>query len=98
MNENLPNYNALKKFISNGGFVVLTSQTIFGRVHKDVYVNCRRLAKIGIIFGEDMLTDAAYIKLAWLLGNYEKEEVKKLITKNLRGEINERLMEDEFLA
>lgn len=94
--ENLPNYNALKKFIKTGGIVVLTSQCVFGRVHKDIYTNCRRLADIGVIFGEDMLTETAFIKLAWLLSNYKKEEAKKLITENLRGEINTRI-KDEFL-
>ena len=94
---NLPNYEALKKFISKGGVVVLTSQCIFGKVHKDIYANCRRLADIGVIFGEDMLTDTAFVKLAWLLGNYPKEKVKELITENLRGEINERITVDEFL-
>jgi len=44
-----------------------------------------------------MLTETAFIKLAWLLGNYKKEEAKKLITENLRGEINERVLKDEFL-
>lgn len=95
--ENIPNYNALKKFIESGGIVVLTSQCIFGRVHKDIYTNCRRLADMGIIFGQDLLTETAFVKLAWLLGNYKKDEVKDLMTKNLRGEINERLMKDEFL-
>lgn len=86
--ENLPNYEELKKFIKEGGVVVLTSQCIFGRVHKDIYTNCRRLAEIGIIFGEDMITETAFIKLAWLLGNYKKAEAEKLITENLRGEIS----------
>jgi len=95
--ENLPNYESLKKFIDSGGVVVMTSQCIFGRVHEHIYTNTRRLGKIGIIFGQDMLTDTAFFKLAWLLGNYPKEEVEKLMTKNLRGEINDRLMEDEFL-
>ncbi|MDP6139427.1 MAG: Glu-tRNA(Gln) amidotransferase subunit GatD [Candidatus Woesearchaeota archaeon] len=95
--ENIPNYNALKKFINSGGVVVLTSQCIFGAVHGDIYVNCRRLGNIGAIFGKDMLPETAFIKLAWLLGNYKKDEVKELLTKNLRGEINERLMKDEFL-
>ena len=94
---NLPNYEALKKFIDKGGVVVLTSQCIFGKVHENIYTNCRRLADIGVIFGEDMLTDTAYVKLAWLLGNYPKEKVKELIVKNLRGEINERVLVDEFL-
>ena len=95
--ENIPNYNALKKFINSGGVVVLTSQCIFGAVHGDIYVNCRRLGNVGAIFGKDMLPETAFIKLAWLLGNYKKDEVKELLTKNLRGEINERLMKDEFL-
>ncbi len=88
--ENLPNYEALKEFIKQGGIVVLTSQCIFGRVHPDIYANCRRLRYIGVIFGEDMLTETAHIKLAWLLGSYKPEEVKQLIAKNLKGEITER--------
>lgn len=95
--ENLPNYNALKKFIDIGGVVVLTSQCIFGKVHQDIYSNCRRLADIGIVFGEDMLTETAFVKLAWLLGNYKKDEVVKLIRENLRGEINLRIQLDEFI-
>ena len=94
---NLPNYEALKKFIKNDGVVVLTSQCIFGRVHKDIYKNCRRLAEIGVIFGSDMLTDTAYVKLAWLLANFSREEAKELVAKNLRGEINERISAEEFL-
>lgn len=96
--ENLPNYKSLKKLVDSGCVVVLTSQCIFGRIHQDIYTNTRRLKDMGILSGEDMLTDTALIKLAWLLGNYKKEEVKELMTKNLRGEINERLMEDEFLG
>ena len=95
--ENLPNYEALKRFINKGGIVVLTSQCIFGRVHPYIYTNCQRLQDIGVIFGEDMLTETAFVKLAWLLGNYPKEQVRELVTKNLRGEINERILPDEFL-
>lgn len=88
--ENLPNYEALKDFIKKGGIILLTSQCIFGRVHEDVYTNCRRLKDIGIIYGEDMITETAYVKLAWLLGNYKLEDVKKMIKENLRGEITKR--------
>lgn len=94
--ENMPIYNSLKKFISKGGIVGLTSQCIFGRVHKDIYANCRRLAEIGVIFCEDMLTDTAYVKLAWLLGTYPKE-AKELLAKNLVGEITDRTEEDTFM-
>jgi glutamyl-tRNA(Gln) amidotransferase subunit D len=96
--ENLKNYEALKKLIASGCTVVVTSNCIFGRVHRDIYVNTRRLGNIGAIFGQDMLTETAYVKLAWLLGNFSKKEAEELIDKNLRGEINDRLMEDEFLG
>jgi glutamyl-tRNA(Gln) amidotransferase subunit D len=85
--ENLPNYKALQDFIKGGGVIALTSQCIFGRVHPNIYANCRRLANIGIVFGEDMLTETAFIKLAWLLANYPKKDVPKLLKQNLRGEI-----------
>ncbi len=98
IDENIPNYKSLKRFIDNGGIVAITSQCIFGAVHSAVYTNLRRLANIGAIFGKDMLTETSFIKLSWLLGNFKKEEVKGLIAKNLRGEINERLTKDEFLC
>ena len=37
-----------------------------------------------------MLPEVAYVKLMYLLGNYEPEEAKKLINKNLVGEIEYR--------
>ncbi len=86
--ENAGNEKALKELIESGCIVVVTSQCIFGRVHPYAYTNCRRLVNLGVIFGEDMLTETAFLKLAWLLGNYSKEEAKKLITENLRGEIS----------
>lgn len=76
--------------------VVMCSQTIFGRVNMNVYSNGRELQKIGVMPGEDMLTETAYIKLAWLLSN-EKKKVRALINEDLRGEINKRLKPDDFL-
>jgi glutamyl-tRNA(Gln) amidotransferase subunit D len=95
--ENLKNYELLKKFTQKNGIVVLTSQCIFGRVHPTVYTNCRRLSSIGIVYCEDMLPETAFIKLAWLLGNYkDKKEVKKLMITNLRGELVNRSEESHF--
>ena len=91
------NLEVIKKLVKNGCIVVMTSQCIFGRVQMHVYSNAIDLVKAGVIPGQDMLPETAFIKLAWLLGNCKKEEVKELIDKNLRGEINERLLEDEFL-
>ncbi|MDO8642889.1 MAG: Glu-tRNA(Gln) amidotransferase subunit GatD [Candidatus Woesearchaeota archaeon] len=96
--ENLKNYETLKKYIKQGGIVAITSQCLYGRVHPSVYTNLRRLAEIGCIFCEDMLPETAYIKLAWLLGNYSADEAKIHLAKNMRGEITERSeYEEEFL-
>lgn len=93
--DNLKNYETLKKYVEKGGIVAITSQCLYGRVHSFVYTNLRRLADIGCIFCEDMLPETAYIKLAWLLGNYPKDEAKKLLSKNMRGEISERSAYEE---
>ena len=90
-------YPAIKKIIDSGCVVVMTTQCLFGRVQMHVYDKGVDLTNLGVIPGQDMLPETAFVKLAWLLGNYKKEEVKKLMADNLRGEINERLMEDEFL-
>lgn len=81
---------AIKKLIDSGCIVCMTSQCLFGRVHPTIYTNTRKLSEIGVIYCEDMLPETAFVKLAWLLGNFKKEEVRKLMPKNLRGEINKR--------
>ena len=98
ISNNQKNYEALKSYIKKGGIVAVTSQCIYGRVHPSVYSNLRRLSEIGCIFCEDMLPETAFIKAAWLLGNYKPAEAAGLLAANLRGEITERsLYEKDFL-
>ncbi len=82
--------DAIKTLVDSGTIVVMTIQCLFGRVGMEVYSKGRDLQKLGVISGEDMLPETAFVKLAWLLGNYPKEKVKELVGKNLRGEISER--------
>ncbi len=79
--------------------VVLSPQTIFGRLNLNVYENARKQQEIGILGHlNSMTTETTFIKLAWLLSNYKKEEVKELILKDLRGELSIRTeFEEEFL-
>lgn len=84
-------YPALKKLIDSGCIVVMTSQCLFGGVNMNVYDKGRDLLELGVIPGKDMLANTALVKLSWLLSNYKKEEARKMISQNLRGEINERL-------
>ncbi len=89
---------AIKKAVKKGIPIVITSQTIHGRVNPNVYQNQRILFhEAGAISGEDMTTETAYIKLGWVLGHAKAlEEVKRLMLTNLAGEINAKLGEENY--
>ena len=44
----------------------------------------------------DIGTECSFIKLAWLLSNYSKEETIEMFNKNIAGELNSRTQEDYF--
>jgi len=70
--------------------IVLAPQTIYGMLNLNVYENQLKLQEIGILGNlSDMTPETTFIKLAWLISNYTKEQTKELITKNLVGEISE---------
>ncbi|MEK6942255.1 MAG: Glu-tRNA(Gln) amidotransferase subunit GatD [archaeon] len=94
MNEK--NFLAIQKLVKSGCIAVMASQCIFGAVQMNVYNNAISLKKIGVIPGKDMLPETAFIKLAWLLGNYPKEKAAEMMQQNLRGEINERTQMNNF--
>ena len=64
----------------------------------NVYTPGRQLIEAGVIGNyTDMTPETAFVKLAWLLSNYKKEQVKELFSKNLRGEISDRSEKEYFL-
>ncbi len=74
-----------------GVVFVMTSQCLFGQVNMNVYSTGRRLIEAGVVSGEDMLPETAYVKLSWLLANTRSpEEARSLVARNLVGEIEER--------
>jgi len=88
----------LQKMIEDGTTVVMTSQCLFGRVNMRVYSTGRDLIKAGVISGEDMLPETAYVKLMWALAQAKTPgEVEQLMTTNITGEISERIKTDAFL-
>ena len=94
--ENNKIFDALK-LLSKRTLLVMSSQTIFGRIDMNVYTPGRLLLNIGVLGNySDMTPETTYIKLLWLLSNYSKDEIikKKLITKNFRGELSNRTPED----
>ncbi|AJF61631.1 TPA: Glu-tRNA(Gln) amidotransferase subunit GatD [Candidatus Woesearchaeota archaeon] len=91
-------FKAIKKLVDDGTVVAMSPQTIYGKLQMNVYAPARQLQTVGVLGNySDMTPETTFIKLAWLLSNYSKKETKELLTKNLRGEINERLTPDMFL-
>lgn len=96
--ENRKIQEAVAEVVKSGTVVVMSPQTIYGRIQMKVYTPQRELMDIGVLGHlSDMTPETTFIKLAWLLSNYSKEEAKQLITKNLRGEMSERTEEATFM-
>ena len=88
----------IKQLIKDGAVVVMTSQCIFGRVNMRVYSTGRDLIEAGVISGEDMLPETAYVKLMWALAHgKDKEDVKKIMLTDIAGEMSKRTRSDAFL-
>ncbi len=82
---------SLERAVELGVPVVVTSQTIFGRVNLNVYSTGRKMLQAGVIPGEDMLPETAFVKLSWVLARTRDiTEVRRLMLTDLAGEINPR--------
>ncbi len=89
----------IQKCVDMGKPVVMTTQTLYGRVDMKVYSTGRRLISMGVISAEDMLPEVAYVKLMHVLGRTKKiEEIKELMASDLAGEISGKSYIDTFLA
>jgi len=83
--------NAIKRAVEENVAVVMTSQCLFGRVNMYVYSTGRLYLEAGVIPGEDMLPEVAYVKLSWILAKTrDLNEVRRLMLTNIAGEINPR--------
>lgn len=78
----------IHKAIEKGIIIVNISQCAGGKVKMGLYHTSVDIKNSGVISGHDMTTEAAVTKLMYLLGQKITDlEVKKHITKNLKGEI-----------
>ncbi len=83
--------DSIRRAVEEGVAVVMTSQCLFGRVNMNVYTTGRKLLAAGVIPGEDMLPETAFVKLSWVLARTrDLREVRRLMLTNLAGEINPR--------
>ncbi len=88
----------IKRAADKGIVIGMTSQCLYGRVNENVYRNLRIISRLGVVYCEDMMPETAYVKLGWLLGNYDKSEAKELLGKSIVGEIGPRSEYGEFLV
>ncbi|NOZ80476.1 MAG: Glu-tRNA(Gln) amidotransferase subunit GatD [DPANN group archaeon] len=75
--------------------VMMVSQRPYGLTTMDVYSTGRLLLDAGVIEGK-VLSHVGYVKLCWLLANHP-DNARELISRNICGEIVERIEEDTFL-
>ena len=88
-----------KTAIDNNIAIIMTVQTLWGFTGLGVYERGREITNIGIIQGQNMLPETAYVKLSWVLGHTrDLNEVKFLMTKNIAGEILNRETFKGFLV
>ncbi len=80
----------IESVIKRGAHVVMTSQCIHGRVNMNVYSTGRDLRKLGVLSGEGMVPEVAYIKMMWILGHTDAaDEVERIFSSDLAGEMGE---------
>jgi glutamyl-tRNA(Gln) amidotransferase subunit D len=90
-------YKPITELIDSDIPVVMSSQTIYGRLCLRVYTNGRLLRDAGVIGDNaDWTPETAYTKLCWVLGQTKKmDKVRDLMNTNMVGEISERsVLED----
>ena len=88
---NKPLYPALKRATDKGVNVFMTVQTLWGYTHMFVYDTGRDLMAQGVVPVMNMLPEAAWAKLGWILGQTEdRKEVKKMMLTPIGDDITYR--------
>lgn len=81
--------DTIKEAIDNEIIIFNVTQCKSGSVIMGHYETSTHLLEMGTISGHDITTESAVAKLMFVLGNYtDKEEIKELLNKSLRGEIS----------
>jgi L-asparaginase len=83
-------FDMLKQIIDRGVVVLNVTQCNSGSVDQGRYETSSTFNQIGVIGGKDITVEAAVAKLMFLLANKtDINDIKKLLSKSLRGEITE---------
>jgi len=88
---NKPLYPALKRATERGVHIYMTVQTVWGYVQMYVYETGREIMKLGVVPASNMLSETAYMKLCWALGQSDdRDEVRRIMLTPVAGEITAR--------
>ncbi len=90
--ENTEIHSTIRDYVTNGGIVVATTQTIRGPVHLDVYSKGRDLQEIGVLgHGMNGPPETSLVKIHYLISRYgdDREALLRAWTLNLIGERDE---------
>jgi L-asparaginase len=81
--------DALRIANSKGIIILNVTQCNKGMVEQGLYETSSNFEEIGIISGGDMTTEAALVKLMYLLGNnYSAADMKRILLESISGERN----------
>ena len=73
---------------NSGTIITVCSQCLQGAVSLGAYATSKSLHDIGAVNGKDMTTEAALTKLYYLFSlGLDKDEIKRWMSENLRGEL-----------
>jgi len=84
-------FGPLKKALDAGLLVGMTSQCIWGAVDMNVYETGRDLLAMGVIPLGDMISETAYVKMMWVLGQTtDVAKAKEMMVADIAGEFSRR--------
>jgi len=81
--------NCMEQLINSGTVVVACSQCQKGKVDLEKYAVGKAFSDIGVVSANDMTTEAAVTKLAYLMSkNLSPKECRQAMGEDLRGEVS----------
>jgi len=84
-------FGPLERALNAGLLIGMTSQCIWGAVDMNVYETGRDLLALGVVPLGDMISETAYVKMMWVLGQTRDiAKAKEMMITNIASELSER--------